>query len=126
MSDQSTVTVQAQKNAIAGGGVLPFSPPDKATLYQSYMPFVKNGGLYVSTPRRYELGAEVFVLITFPQSNDRLPAVGKVVWVNRTGSVARPSGIGIQFLETPENIIVRDKIETFIAGTPQDMPTFTM
>ena len=124
MSDHETDT--PQKTASSGGGVLPFSPPDIHALYQSYMPFVKNGGVYVATPRRYELGAEVFVLITFPQGNERMPAMGKVVWVNRTGSVSRPSGIGIQFSDTQENFAVRDRIETLIAGTSSDTPTFTM
>ena len=124
MSEQETPA--PQKASSSGGGVLPFSPPDSHALYQSYMPFVKNGGLYVATSRRYELGAEVFVLVTFPQGNERMPAMGKVVWVNRTGSVARPSGIGIQFSETQENFAVRDRIETLIAGISSDTPTFTM
>lgn len=127
MADPSTVTAQAtQKVAISGGGVIPFMPADKNAVYQSYMPFLKNGGLYVSTTKKYELGAEVFILIKMPDGNDRYPVVGKVVWVNRSGGVSRPSGIGVQFSDTAENVIARDKIEALLMGMSTDLPTFTM
>ena len=102
-----------------------FQPFDRKALYLSYMPFIKNGGLYVPTPKNFDMGAEVFVLVKFPESNDRSPVIGKIIWVNRLTSVSRPSGIGIQFLETPENMVVRDRIETILAGMP-DSATYTM
>lgn len=113
-------------NHLSGGGVIPFNPPDKTVLYKSYMPFVKGGGLYIVTSKRYEIGTEVFLLVKMPESQERLPAVGKVVWINRSGSVSQPSGVGVQLMETPENEIVKDKIEILIAGFPEDTPTFTM
>lgn len=124
----STVSQQAVQRAGlgAGGGVLPFAPADILTLYQSYMPFIKGGGLYVPTPKKYDLGHEVFVLVKMPGESDRVPAVGKVVWVNRSGTSHRPSGIGIQFTDSPENAVVRDRIEVLVAGIPPDTATFTM
>lgn len=113
-------------SGLSGGGVIPFNPPDKTTLYKSYMPFIKGGGLYIVTSRKYEIGTEVFLLVKMPGSNDRLPAVGRVVWVNRSGSVSHPSGVGVQFAETPENELVKDKIDLLVAGIPDDTPTFTM
>ena len=127
MADNSTVTSAAMQKAGAGGGVIPFNPPDKMILYQSYMPFVKGGGLYVPTPKKYDIGNEVFLLIKMPgEGNDRMPAVGKVVWVNRNGSAQRPGGIGVQLSDTPENLSLRDRIEVLIAGISTDTPTFTM
>ena len=113
--------------AFAGGGVIPFNPQDKMSLYQSYMPFVKNGGLYIPTVKKYDQGVDVFLLVRMPgESNERLPAVGKVVWINRSGSVSKPSGIGVQFSDTPENAILRDKIERLLVGISPDNPTYTM
>ena len=52
----------------AGGrqGILSLAVKDKAALYNAYMPFVKGGGIFVPTPKRYFLGDEVFLLLTLP------------------------------------------------------------
>ena len=47
-------------------GILSLAVKDKAALYSAYMPFVKNGGIFVPTPKRYFLGDEVFLLLTLP------------------------------------------------------------
>ena len=72
----------------AGGrqGILSLAVKDKAALYNAYMPFVKGGGIFVPTPKRYFLGDEVFLLLTLPESSDRLPVAGKVVWVTPAGA----------------------------------------
>lgn len=109
------------------GGLLPFAPQDRMAMHQSYMPFFRFGGLFVPTPRKFALGEDVFVLIKFPDADaDRVPAVGKVVWINRSGSTSKPAGIGVQFSDVPENVGVRDAIEKLIAGLPGDAPTHTM
>ena len=114
----------------AGGrqGILSLAVKDKAALYNAYMPFVKGGGIFVPTPKRYFLGDEVFLLLTLPESSDRLPVAGKVVWVTPTGAQGnRTAGIGVQFADTAEGEAVRGKIETTLAGTlNSDKPTQTM
>ena len=63
-------------NAVAGGGrqgILSLAVKDKAQLYNAYIPYVKNGGIFVPTPKRYFLGDEVFLLLTLPDSSERLP-----------------------------------------------------
>ena len=82
------------------------------------MPFLKHGGIFVATTRRYFLGDEVFLLLTLPESSERLPVAGKVVWVTPPGAQGnRPAGIGVQFAETAEGDTVKGKIETLLAGT---------
>jgi len=112
----------------SSGGLLHFNPPDRMALYKSYMPFVKNGGLFITTTHRYEIGSEVFVMLMLPQEgeSDRLSIVGKVVWISRNGGVNRPAGIGIQMSDQPENAVVRDRIERAIAGISSETATFTM
>lgn len=115
----------------AGGarqGILSLAVKDKAQLYSAYMPYLKHGGIFVPTPKRYFLGDEVFLLLTLPESSERLPVAGKVVWVTPTGAQGnRTAGIGVQFADTQEGETVKGKIETLLAGTLNaEKPTHTM
>ena len=117
--------------ANAGGtrqGILSLAVKDKAQLYNAYMPYLKHGGIFVPTAKRYFLGDEVFLLLTLPESNERLPVAGKVVWVTPVGAQGnRPAGIGVQFADSAEGEAVKGKIETILAGTlSADKPTQTM
>jgi type IV pilus assembly protein PilZ len=109
-------------------GILSLALKDKTQLYNAYMPFLKGGGIFVPTPKRYMLGDEVFVLLTLPESGERLPLAGKVVWVTPVGAQGnRPAGIGVQFPETPEGDAVKGRIEALLAGSlTADRPTHTM
>jgi type IV pilus assembly protein PilZ len=106
--------------------VLSFSLKDKNSLYVSYMPFVTNGGIFIPTTREYEMGQDVFILLNLMAETERLPINGKVVWKTPTGSDGyRSAGIGIQF--SPEDISVKNKIETYLAGALEsERPTYTM
>ena len=46
-------------------GVLSLSIKEKGALYAAYMPFLKGGGLFIPTNRTYNLGEEVFILLSF-------------------------------------------------------------
>ena len=109
-------------------GILSLAVKDKAALYGAYMPFVKNGGVFVPTPKRYFLGDEVFLLLTLPESSDRLPVAGKVVWVTPVGAQGnRAAGIGVQFAENGEGEAIKNRIETMLAGSLNgEKPTHTM
>ncbi|MFD0738633.1 PilZ domain-containing protein [Lysobacter koreensis] len=99
-------------------GILSLAVKDKAALYNAYMPFLKHGGIFVPTPKRYFLGDEVFLLLTLPESSERQPVAGKVVWVTPAGAQGnRPAGIGVQFAETAEGDAIKNKIEALLAGT---------
>ncbi len=106
-------------------GILSLALKDKPALYSAYMPFVKGGGIFVPTPKRYMLGDEVFLLLTLPDSSERLPVAGKVIWTTPAGAQGnRAAGIGVQFPDGPEGEAVRNKIETLLAGlTTSDKPT---
>lgn len=109
-------------------GILSLAIRDNAALYSAYMPFVKNGGIFVPTPKRYFLGDEVFLLLTLPDSSDRLPVAGKVVWVTPLGAQGnRTAGIGVQLAEGSEGEAVRNRIETLLAGAlGGEKPTQTL
>lgn len=107
-------------------GVLSFALKDKNALYVSYMPFVINGGIFIPTTREYEMGQEVFLLLNLMTEVERFPINGKVIWKTPVGSDGyRSAGIGVQF--GAEDVAVKNKIETYLAGTLEsERPTYTM
>jgi type IV pilus assembly protein PilZ len=109
-------------------GILSLQIKDKAAMYLAYMPFLKGGGLFVPTTKKYSLGDDVFILLSLIDDKDRLPVAGRVVWITPTGAQGnRPAGIGVQFNEGPDGEVIRTKIETTLAGMlGSDKPTQTM
>src|SRR5690554_5107659 len=109
-------------------GILSLAVKDKASLYNAYMPYLKHGGIFVPTPKRYFLGDEVFLLLTLPETKDRLPVAGKVFWVTPTGAQGnRTAGVGVQFADTNEGETVKGRSESLLAGTlTSDRPSHTM
>lgn len=110
-----------------GQGILSLAIKDKGSLYAAYMPFLKNGGLFIPTAKPYKLGDEVFMLLTLMEDKERLPVAGKVVWITPQGAQGnRTPGIGVQFSEQ-DNGQTRNKIEGLLAGALKaDRPTHTM
>jgi type IV pilus assembly protein PilZ len=108
-------------------GLLTLTIKDKSALYLAYMPFIKNGGLFIPTTRDSHLGDEVFLLLTLMDSAERLPVAGKVVWVTPRGAQGkRQQGIGVQF-SAQDNGATQKKIETLLAGAlGADRATHTM
>lgn len=108
-------------------GILTLHIKEKASLQQAYMPYVKNGGLFIPTAKPYELGDEVFILLTLLDDMQRLPVAAKVVWVTPTGAQnQRTPGIGVQFLPQ-DNGETQKRIETALAGMSEPTePTHTM
>ena len=60
-------------------GVMSVAIKDKNTLYASYMPYIKNGGIFIPTDKPFELGDEVFLLLSLMEESERFPITGKVV-----------------------------------------------
>ncbi len=118
------------KAALAGArqGILSLAVKDKNALFQAYMPYIKGGAVFVPSTKRYFLGDEVFLLLTLPESTERYPVAGKVVWVTPSGAQGnRVAGIGVQLAETPEGEAIKTKIESTLAGIlASDKPTHTM
>ena len=97
-------------------GILSLSIKEKGALYSAYMPFIISGGLFIPTNRDYQLGDEVFVLLSLMDESDRIPIAGKIIWKTPSGSEGyRATGVGIQFSDQ-DNGYARNKIETYLAG----------
>ncbi|MFC2990648.1 MULTISPECIES: PilZ domain-containing protein [Halomonas] len=99
---------------------------DVQTLLSAYMPMLERGGIFVPTRERYELGQEIYLLLTLPGESDRAPVTGQVVWVSPEGvSGRRMPGVGIHFSAGDQ--AVRDRIENLLAGhLDKGAPTYTL
>jgi type IV pilus assembly protein PilZ len=96
-------------------GILSLAIDTKEELYRAYMPFVTNGGLFIPTPRPYQLGEEVFIILSLMEEPERLPITGKVIWVTpRAAQGGRVPGIGIQLSQNDASLV--HKVETYLAG----------
>lgn len=107
-------------------GLLSLAIRDKSVLYAAYMPFIKNGGLFIPTNKSYKLGDEVFMLLSLMDEPEKIPTTAKVVWITPKGAQGnRAAGVGVQFSDSDS--VARDKIETYLAGTlDSERPTHTM
>ena len=108
-------------------GILSLTIKDKSALYAAYMPYVKNGGLFIPTNKTYQLGDEVFMLLTLMEETERLPVAGRIIWITPVGAEGnRAAGIGVQFSDQ-DGGMARNKIEGYLAGAlKSDRPTHTM
>lgn len=107
-------------------GILSLTIKDKSVLYAAYMPFIKNGGLFIPTNKNYRLGDEVFMLLSLMEEPEKIPVAGKVIWLTPKGAQGnRAAGVGVQFNEGDNS--ARNQIETHLAGAlKSDRPTHTM
>ncbi len=79
-------------------------------LYLSYMPFLKQGGLFVRTTKEFDIGTEFLLEVTLPDALESSTVVGKVCWLTPRGANnGTPAGIGISFIEDKDNL--RNQIE---------------
>jgi type IV pilus assembly protein PilZ len=108
-------------------GILSLTIKDKSALYAAYMPFIRNGGLFIPTNKGYHIGDEVFMLLTLMEEPEKIPVAGTIVWITPKGAQGnRAAGIGVQFSDQ-DGGVARNKIETYLAGALKaDRPTHTM
>ena len=117
----------AQAGGGLGGGMIHHNIPDKDTLYKSYMPFVKNGGLFIPGHTHIPMGKEIFLTLTLMGNPERLAVAAKVVWITPQGAQGgKVAGIGVQFGRMDQGR-TRQQIETYLAGAlEKETPTYTM
>jgi len=109
-------------------GILTLKITDKDVLYQSFMPFLKNGGLFVPTTKSYKVGDDIFFILNLMGEPDKIPVAGTVVWVTPKGAQENQSaGIGVHFSNVDGvDTILRDKIERYLIDSNQNQTTYTL
>jgi type IV pilus assembly protein PilZ len=74
--------------------------PDGKMLMQAWMPFVKNGGLFVPAQEEAQLGDGLILAITLPDAVEPVRVLGHIVWLSPSDTNSgKPAGWGIQFSE---------------------------
>ena len=108
--------------------VLSLNINSKSALYAAYMPFIKQGGLFIPTTRPYAIGDEIFMLLTLMDEPARLPIAGTVVWITPAGAQGNKNqGIGVRFSADESGQAARNKIETILGGhLSSSRPTHTI
>lgn len=116
-----------QESGAPRQGIMSLAIKDKGSLYAAYIPFVQGGGIFIPTNKSYKLSEEIFMLLTLMDETEKMPVVGKVVWINPAGAHGNcVAGIGVQFADK-DGQAVRNKIETYLAGAlKSDRMTHTM
>lgn len=117
----------------APGGVRPavlsLSIKEKAALYAAYMPYLKNGGIFVPTQKSYNLGDDVYLILTILDDPTRIPVAGKVVWISPSGGggTSKNPGIGVAFPTDDSGMNARKRIEDALgAALRSARPTHTI
>jgi type IV pilus assembly protein PilZ len=121
-------TTAAEKEATVRTSALSLNIKELAVLYAAYMPFLRGGGLFIPTNKTYHLGDEVFMFISLPGEDTRLPAAGHVVWLTPPGAQGNKApGVGVQFKDDGTGRHARARIETLLAGFAKTtQPTHTL
>ena len=108
--------------------VLSLNISSKSALYAAYMPFLKNGGIFLPTSRDYKLGDEIFMLLQIMDDPTKHPVAGTVAWITPPGAQGnKTQGIGVQFAGDDAGQVLRNRIEQILAGhLGSSRPTHTL
>ncbi len=103
--------------AAARTGMLSLSIKERTALFAAYMPFLKNGGLFIPTARPHRMGDQVYMILSLMDDPTRMPLSGKVVWITPPGAQAsRQQGIGVHFDDNEATRDARTKIEGILGN----------
>src|SRR4051812_28021154 len=108
--------------------VIQLAIKEKAALYAAYIPLFAEGGMFIPTTREYQLGDDVYVLLSLPEDPQRYPIAGRVAWVTPGRAAGnRTQGVGIQFPKDEKARQLKNKIEDLLGGhLNSDRPTQTI
>jgi type IV pilus assembly protein PilZ len=80
------------------------SYPNVESLHQAYMPFVRNGGVFIRfsatlSPEDVQMGQTLTLSIQLPQSSSSITIEGQVVWLTPPGAKSnKPPGVGVMWV----------------------------
>lgn len=98
--------------------VLSLAIKEKAALYSAYMPFLKNGGIFVPTNKSYRLGEEIYLILTLLDDPNKYPIAGKVAWITPAGAGNNKSqGIGVHFPIDESGVRIKSRVEELLGAS---------
>ena len=97
--------------------VLSLAIKEKAALYAAYMPFLKNGGMFVPTQKPYKLGDEIYLILALMDDTNKYPIAGKVAWITPPGAHNnKAQGIGVHFPDDETGQRAKLRIEEILGA----------
>ena len=97
--------------------VIQLAIKEKAALYAAFIPLFTEGGIFIPTSREYQLGDDVYVLLSLPDEPQRYPIAGKVAWVTPAKAAGnRTQGVGIKFPKDDKSRLLKLKIEELLGA----------
>ena len=97
--------------------VLSLAIKEKAALYAAYMPFLKNGGMFVPTQKPYKLGDEIYLILSLMDDPNKYPIAGKVAWITPPGAHNnKAQGVGVHFPDDESGQRARLRIEEILGA----------
>lgn len=91
---------------------------EKSALYAAFMPHLKNGGIFIPTSRPYNLGDQVYMLLSLMDDPAKMPVAGKVVWITpKDAHGGKQQGVGVEFSADEGGLSARRKIENILGNT---------
>ena len=101
---------------------------DRTSIYNSYMSFLNNGGVFIASDDTFAIGDEVLLVLEVGEAADRFPLKTTVCWINPVrGSTTRPRGVGLAFDNGDTAKQACHYIENSLAGLLDlPRPTYTI
>jgi type IV pilus assembly protein PilZ len=117
MPDDTNSLMPSPPPASARPSVIQLVFREKGALYAAYMPIFAEGGLFVPTTRDYQLGDDIYLLLTLPGDPQRYPLAGKVGWLTPANAPGgRTQGVGVRFPVDEKTRLLKVRIEE-VLGT---------
>ncbi|MES2015594.1 MAG: PilZ domain-containing protein [Pseudomonadota bacterium] len=97
--------------------VLSLAIKEKAALYAAYMPFLKQGGMFVPTVKPYKIGDEIYLILALMDDPNKYPIAGKVAWITPAGANNnKAQGIGVHFPDDETGHRAKLRIEEILGA----------
>lgn len=97
--------------------VLSLAIKEKAALYAAYMPFLRNGGVFVPTSKPYHIGDEIYLILALMDDPNKYPIAGTVAWITPSGANNnKAQGIGVHFPADESGQRARQRIEEILGA----------
>jgi len=97
--------------------VLSLAIKEKAALYAAYMPFLRNGGMFVPTAKPYKIGDEIYLILALMEDPNKYPIAGKVAWITPIGANNnKAQGIGVHFPDDETGQRAKLRIEEILGA----------
>lgn len=95
MSEVYKASGEAGKNIATS---LSMAIAEKSALQACYMPFIKDGAIFVPTTEKFQLHDEITLHLRLVEESKKLLISGRVVWVSPgVGQRGGSPGVGLQF-----------------------------